>query len=136
MTRLLALGNELLADDAVAVRVAGEARRLFGDKLDIVSVSLSGNQLIDYVHGVDRLIVVRAVVTGAPPGTIHHYQDRGLSNAISTARRFGLHVPAEVTVLAVEAADLLTLGGPMHAAVEAAIPRVLDALCSLLAPWK
>ena len=128
MTRLLALGNELLADDAFAVRVAGEVRRIYGDRLDVVTVSLSGNQLIDYVVEVDRLLVIRAVITGAPPGTLHEFQDKGLLNAISTARQLGLKVPSEVTVLAVEAADLLTLGGPMHPAVEAAIPRVLELL--------
>jgi hydrogenase maturation protease len=132
LTRLLALGNELLADDAFAVRVAGEVRRIYGDQIDVVTVSLSGNQLIDYVVDADRLFVVRALVTGAPPGTIHELDDKGVRNAISTARQLGLKVPSEVTVLAVEAADLLTLGGPMHPSVAAAIPRVLDLLAKAM----
>ena len=76
------------------------------------------------------------MVTGAPPGSIHNYQDRGLTNAISTARRVGLEIPEDVTVLAVEATDLLTLGGPIHPAVEAAIPKVLDLLSNLLGAGK
>jgi hypothetical protein len=36
VTRLLALGNDILADDAFGIRVAGEARRLFGGQIDVV----------------------------------------------------------------------------------------------------
>jgi hydrogenase maturation protease len=140
VTRLLALGNDILADDAFGIRVAGEARRLFGGQIDVVESSEAGMALLDHVQNCDKLIVVDTVVTGqTAPGTITvlrneefqtvpggspHYV--GLFEALQLAGKLGLHVPQEVTIITVEAADTLTVGGLMTAAVEAAMAPVLD----------
>ncbi len=145
ITRLLALGNDILADDAFGIRVAGEARRLFSDRLDVVESSESGMALLDHVQNCDKLIVVDTVVTGqAAPGTITilrneqfrvvpggspHYV--GLFEAILLARKLGLHFPQEVIIIVVEAADTLTVGGAMTPAVKAAMAPVLDMISSL-----
>jgi len=140
VTRLLALGNDILADDAFGIRVAGEARRLFGERLDVAESSEAGMALLDHVQNCDRLIVVDTVVTGqAAPGTITilrneefqvvpggspHYV--GLFEAIQLAAKLGLRVPEEVIIITVEAADTFTVGGPMTPAVEAALAPVLN----------
>jgi len=139
-TRLLALGNDILADDAFGIRVAGEARRLFGGQIEVVESSEAGMALLDHIQGCNRLIVVDTVVTGrAAPGTITvlrgeefrvapggspHYV--GLFEAIQVAHKLGLAAPDEVTIIMVEAADTTTVGGPMTPAVEAAIAPALD----------
>ena len=147
VTRLLALGNDILADDAFGIRVAGEARRLFGDLLDVVESAESGMALLDHVQNCDRLIVVDTVVTGqAAPGTINTLRNEefrvvpggsphyvGLFEAIQLAGKLGLPVPGEVIIIIVEAADTFTVGGPMTPAVEAAMPKVLDQIRRLLA---
>ena len=46
----------------------------------------------------------------------------GLFDALALARKLGLPTPAEVEIIAVEAADCHTIGGAMHPAVRAAIP--------------
>jgi len=140
LTRLLALGNDILADDAFGIRVAGEARRLFDESLDVVESSEAGMALLDHLQNCERLIVVDTVVTGqAAPGTINilhndefrvvpgcspHYV--GLFEAIQLAAKLGLSVPREVLIITVEAADTFTIGGPMTPAVEAAIVPVLN----------
>ncbi len=140
VTRLLALGNDILADDAFGIRVAGEARRLFGGQIEVVESSEAGMALLDHIQGCNRLIVVDTVMTGrAAPGTITvvrgeefrvapggspHYV--GLFEAIQVAHKLGLHAPDNVTIIMVEAADTTTLGGSMTPAVEAAIEPVLD----------
>jgi hydrogenase maturation protease len=146
-TRLLALGNDILADDAFGIRVAGEARRVFGDRLDVVESAESGMALLDHVQNCDRLIVVDTVVTGQTvpgsittlrneefrvvPGGSPHYV--GLFESIQLGGKLDLQVPQEVIIIVVEAADTLTVGGPMTPAVEAALPKVLELIRRLLA---
>ncbi|MGA9597239.1 MAG: hydrogenase maturation protease, partial [Acidimicrobiia bacterium] len=69
--RVLCLGNDLIADDGIGITAAELIRRRLPG-VAVVEEAMSGLYLIEDVIGVDRLIVVDAVITGeAPPGTIH-----------------------------------------------------------------
>jgi hydrogenase maturation protease len=146
--RVLGLGNEILADDALGILAARQLAALFPpDEVEVVESSESGLHLLDYVTGVSRLVVIDTVETGrAAPGTILVVREEdvrstpgnaahgtGLFDALALARKLGYPVPAAVTILAVEAADCLTLGGPMHPAVAAALPRVVEQARALIA---
>jgi hydrogenase maturation protease len=135
--RVLCLGNELLADDALGSVVAGQ---LSGNGLEVVYTTEAGVNLLDYILGAARLIVVDTILTGAAaPGSIHilregdmetvsgaplHYL--GLFDTLRLARELALPVPEDVVIVAVEAADCITIGGEMTPVVQAAIPRVID----------
>ncbi|MHC4414595.1 MAG: hydrogenase maturation protease [Planctomycetota bacterium] len=137
--RVLCLGNELLADDALGCVVADELRRRW-PALDVVFTTETGFALIDYLQPCGLLVVVDAVRTGnADPGTIYvvgeddlpavpgdapHYV--GLFETLALARALDLPVPGELVVVGVEPADLTTIGGAMNPAVRAALPDVLD----------
>ncbi len=139
-TRVLCLGNELLADDALGSLVAEPIRRFAPPHVEVVSTSEAGFHLLDYVLNASCVIVIDTVVTGtAAPGTVYvlHEEDFrttpggsphyiGLQETLSIARRLHLPVAETVVVLAVEAADCSTLGGGMHPAVRAAIPVLLS----------
>lgn len=143
--RILCLGNELVADDALGFVAAARLREA---GLEAVFSPEAGLNLLDSVEGAARLIVVDTLHTGsAPPGTIHvlrpeqlelsagpplHYL--GLFEALALARRIGLAVPSDVVIVAVEAADCTTVGGAMTPAVEAAIAEVVDCVRRLVAP--
>jgi hydrogenase maturation protease len=138
--RVLCLGNELLADDAFGPVVADRLASELPGVLEVVKSSLAGLALLDELTGVSRLVVIDSVQTGnAPPGTLYilhedelkagggpspHYL--GIFETLRLARHLGLPAPEEVTVLAVEAADCATLGGPLHPAVLAAVPKVVQ----------
>ncbi|HWQ54299.1 MAG TPA: hydrogenase maturation protease [Bryobacteraceae bacterium] len=142
--RLLALGNEILGDDAFAILVARRVAELVPDRIDVVCSSAAGFHLLDDVIGAARLLVVDIVQTGrAPAGTVYvvrehdvhvvsgsspHYT--GLFEMLAVARQLCLEAPLEVLILAVEAADCLTVGGGMHEAVRAAIPQVADLIAT------
>lgn len=142
--RILCLGNELLADDAFGQCVAEELRRRF-PHMDVVFTTDSGFHLIDYLSEISRLIVVDTILTGAvPPGTLHvlstsdikslpgpspHYV--GLFETLQLARELLLNVPNDVVILAVEAADCLTLGGTMHPAVKSAVGLVAELVAEI-----
>ena len=139
-TRVLCLGNSLLADDALGPEVANRLReRPLGDT-EIVESAETGFYLLDHVLGCARLLVVDTIRTGTmPPGTILRLQEQdiqatpgssphyvGLFETLSVARQLGLPAPAEVLILAVEAEDLTSIGHPMTPAVERAASEVLQ----------
>ncbi len=149
--RLLGLGNEILADDAFGIRVAEEAHRRVGPAVDVVVSCDAGFNLIDRLTGVEQLLVVDTVQTGkSPPGTISVFEAEsiecvpgisphttGILDVLAVAKALGVAVPERVTLLVVEAADCCTVGGAMHPAVRAAIPRVVQRSAELLgAEWE
>jgi len=145
--RLLALGNEILADDAFGFRVADEAERRFPGQLEIVRSSSAGFDLLDGLVDASRLLIVDTIVTGsAKPGAISVFRaDQirpapggsphflGLFEVLAVARRLGLPVPEETIVVAVEASDCTTVGGGMHPAVQSAVPEVVKLVGRILA---
>jgi hydrogenase maturation protease len=147
--RILCLGNELLADDAFGLASAEELRRRF-PQMDVVFTSDSGFHLIDYVAETELLVVVDSIQTGrVPPGTLYvlrssdmksssgpspHYV--GLLETLQLAKELLLNVPKHVIILAVEAADCLTLGGKMHDAVNSAVGLVADLVAEIAQNWE
>ena len=171
-TRVLCLGNDLIADDALGIVAARWlCRRLAGvgvplppgpgldpaattwvfdhpraGAVEVVETALTGMYLLEAVVGASRLIVVDTVVTGtSPPGSVQvlsegdftgppggspHYV--GLFETLELARGLGLPSPSEVVIVAVEAADYLTVGGRMTASVGAAVPVVVEKVLGLL----
>ena len=142
--RILCLGNELLADDAFGLVAAEELQRRF-PQMDVIFTTDSGFHLLDYLAEIDVLVVVDSIQTGSvPPGTLYvlrssdmksisgpspHYV--GLLETLQLARELLLNVPKEVIILAVEAADCLTLGGKMHDAVQSAVGLVVELVAEI-----
>ncbi|MGE5648473.1 MAG: hydrogenase maturation protease [Acidobacteriota bacterium] len=142
-TRLLGLGNEILGDDAFGILVAREAGALVSpDEMEVATSSESGLHLLDHILDCRRLIIVDTIQTGrGAPGSIYRLREEdlpaaradcphgvGLFDALALARKLDLPTPDEVEIIAVEAADCHTIGGAMHPAVRAAIPKVLKLL--------
>jgi hydrogenase maturation protease len=146
--RVLCLGNELMADDSFGFRVAERLQALSLDDLEVVTTLESGINLLDHVVDTPRLVVIDTVFTQkAAPGTIYRLQESDLEDVAGTAvhgmgfrdvlglgRTLGLNVPGVIVFIAVEAADVLTVGGGMHPAVRAAIPLAVDMVLRLLDP--
>lgn len=136
--RVLCLGNELLADDALGPAVAARFERFRGDS--VVYTSATGVALLDDVLNVSDLLVVDSIQTGtAKPGTVHIFLEEdlqaapgpsshyvGLFETLALGRRLHLSVPKQVVIVAVEAADTSTIGAAMHPAVRAAVPSVVN----------
>jgi len=145
--RVLCLGNDILADDALGLEVAAALRDRLPDTVEVVSSMESGFRLLDHALDVPTLVVVDTIETReATPGTVHilrevdlrhvpgsspHYL--GLLEVLEVGRRLHEPVADDVTIVAVEAADCRTVGGPMHPAVRSAIPEVVQRICELTA---
>lgn len=148
-TLVLGLGNPLITDDSVGLRVAAELKPLLADRSDVEVDEdyWGGLRLMERMVGYDRAIVIDAIVTGAPPGTIHRLRvdsiatqrsasahDVNLPTALAFGRQAGEKLPKDEDILLVgiEADDILTFGEDCTPSVRAAIPAavrdVLEAL--------
>jgi hydrogenase maturation protease len=144
--RVLGLGNDILADDAFGLIVAGEIARRCGPEVEVICSASAGLHLLDDILGATRLVVIDTIVTGqSKPGTIRVFRHDdvevlaggsphscGLFDAIAKARRLGLPTPADITIVAVEGFDCTTVGGAMHPDVEAAIGAAVDLVLEIL----
>jgi hydrogenase maturation protease len=149
-TLLLGLGNDLLTDDAIGLRVVAEVRRLLKDH-QTISVDESaemGLALLDLVVGYETLIIVDAIQTNeAPPGFVHqlggddlnalpavspHFL--GIGELLALGRELGLSVPSRVRIFAVEVQDPFNVGTQLTPALKAALPRIVECVLGLCAP--
>jgi len=137
--RVLCLGNDVLADDALGLLVAKELRRRLSRCVDVVDSMESGLYLMDYLLNVPHVVVVDTIQTGrSDPGTIYvlgeddlraarggspHYV--GILDAVDLVRKLGLRAAQELQIVAVEASDCVNLGRPLHPQVRAAMAAVV-----------
>jgi hydrogenase maturation protease len=148
-TIVVGLGNSILSDDAVGLRVAAALRPMLADRPDIevVEDEWGGLRLMERLTGYDQAVIVDAMRTGAPPGTIRKLSpddlptlhsasshDTGLPVALEVGRRAGARLPAteDIILVGIEAQDVTTfaeeLTPEVEAAVEAAVQVVLEIL--------
>jgi hydrogenase maturation protease len=149
-TLILGLGNPLVSDDSVGLRVVEQLKPLLADRPDVeVSEDYWGGlRLMERMIGFDRAIVVDAIRTGAPPGTIHlltaegvatqrsaSAHDVNLATALEFGRQAGARLPhnRDVQLVGIEAADILTFGERCTPDVEAAVPKAVEAVLEALA---
>ena len=146
---ILGLGNPLVTDDSVGLRVAAGVRTLVADRPDVeVSEDYWGGlRLMERMAGYDAAIVIDAICTGAPPGTIHRLRvdsiptqrsasthDVNLPTALALGRQAGVALPGdeEIVLVGIEADDILSFGEECTPAVRAAIaPAVREVLEAL-----
>lgn len=148
-TLVIGLGNPLITDDSVGLRVADRLKsRLAGrHDVEVTQDYWGGLRLMERMIGYDRAIVVDAICTGAAPGTIHHLtvnmvatqksasaHDVNLPTALTFGRQAGAHLPSDddVRLVGIEAQDVINFGDQCTPAVAAAIEPAADAMVGLL----
>ena len=101
-------------------------------------------RLIDAWDGLDLVVIVDAVRSGAAPGTVHRFEPRdgplpgglasthafSIADTVELGRALG-RAPRRFLVLGVEGAAF-ALGDPVTPAVEAAIPGVAETVLAEL----
>jgi len=149
-TLVLGLGNWIVADDSVGLHVAARLAEILADRHDIQVPEdyWGGLRLMERLAGYDRAIVIDAIVTDSPPGTIHHLtpdaiptqrsssaHDLNLPTALEFGREAGMDLPPDENILLVgiEAQDILTFTEECTPAVAAAIPTAVEEVLKLLA---
>lgn len=148
-TLIVGIGSSILGDDGVGIEIARRCKELFShnNNIRVVEIGTGGLSLLDIVQGYDRLILLDAIISGSPagtvqvlteaalPGTVHlgtgHEAD--LNTTLALGRRLvEKPLPKDVRIVAVEVRNITTFSENLSPEVEAAIPDAVAAVEKLL----
>lgn len=149
-TLVIGVGNPIVTDDSVGIRVAELLReRLRGREGVVVETDCWGGlRLMERMVGFDRAIVIDAACMGERPGTISvlscrdartqhssSAHDMDIVTALEFGRRAGAELPRNeaVVFVAIEALNINTFGRECTPYVALAIPRAVCRVEQLLA---
>lgn len=152
-TLILGLGNPLLTDDSVGLRILQHLRTRIADRpgVELDEDYHGGLRLMERMIGYDRVILVDAICNGGEPGSIRvltvrdvptrhsgSSHDADLRTALALGRQAGARLPDDenIRLIAVEAAEVLTFGQECTLPVRSCIGRASDMVLKLLALWR
>lgn len=160
-TIVVGLGNPILSDDGVGVKVAYEVekilssqasqRGLTAEDFTVTEASVGGLRLMELLEGYERAIIIDAIMTrnGNRPGAIYTLSledlqkisptqhsasahDTSLVTALEAGKKLGMRLPSEILIFAVEVENVLDFSDHPTPAVAAAIPTVTGMVLKIL----
>jgi hydrogenase maturation protease len=147
-TLVLAMGNDILGDDGVALFAARRLRPREG--VDVVESCEAGLALLEYLIGYDDVLILDAIRTGMhPPGSVLHFTAEdfravvapsphyaGLPEVLALGARLNVSMPKRIHVLAMEVEDPYSIREEMSASSTAALPAFVREVESVLLAWR
>lgn len=147
---VLGLGNALMNDDALGVRAieALRQRYVFSDNVQLVDGGTLGLDLLPFLEGVERLLIIDAIDMGGDPGTLFRLagdevprafasklsvHQMGVQDLLAVAELQG-HVPRELVVHGVQPASI-EMEMQLSPAVAAAVEPLLAGIMAELERW-
>lgn len=147
---ILGIGNVILQDEGFGVRAVELLARTydFPDTVQLIDGGTLGVELLQFVTGTQKLLVIDSINGGADAGTLfrfqdddvmEHFQDKlsahevGIQDVLATLAVTGRRIP-EVVVIGAQPYDVgagVSLTEPM----KALLPAILDASLAELARW-
>ena len=143
-TLVVGLGNPILKDDGVGLRVAEALKsRLDRPEVTVVETSMAGLSFLDLLAGYDKAIIIDAIQTeGGNAGQIYRLDlealglikhaatphDMDFITALALGKRLGIALPQEVVIFAIEVADASTFGEECTPEVRQAIPACVETI--------
>lgn len=158
-TLVVGLGNPIRGDDGVGWKVAAEVERGLEkgttpsrssrrQSVDVEYFALGGLSLMERLVGYDRAVIVDAVVTRRPVGTVSRLRledfpeggganlaaahDASLQTALALGRQLGARLPRDVVVVGIEAERLWDFSEALSPEVAAAVPQAVGAVWDAL----
>jgi hydrogenase maturation protease len=144
---ILGVGNILLRDEGVGVRVIERMRDLaLPADVELADGGTSGADLVDVLADRERVVVVDAVAADAEPGTVLRFSGDelvgqsvvpislhqfGLVDSLLMARQLGC-APKEVIVFGIKPKDI-SPGLELSDKIEALVPKVIELVLAEIA---
>ena len=147
---VLALGNDIMGDDAAGIDAARILRKEFGGKINIFEVSSAGFLLLDIMEGYEKVLIIDSipVSSGGRAGTIRELDKVDLSKKFSTsphyvglpelmelAGRLEIKFPRIIKALVVEISDTGVIREGLSAEIEVKIPLLVEKASVILNKW-
>jgi hydrogenase maturation protease len=149
-TLLLALGNDIMGDDAAALVAAQCLKAKDLEDVDVSDTLEAGLALLEILSGYSRVLLLDTIVTGNhPPGTVlelsqqdftkvlgssPHYA--GLPEVIELARQLAIAFPLDIRVLALEIETPTDFSDTLSPMIQAAIPGYVQKAADILQEWR
>ena len=142
-TLVLGLGNTLLRDDGIAVRVIEELRKQSPDseEMEFRTSALSGLALVDEILGFNKVVIVDAVQSETHNiGEVFPIQEAelsrhargasphfvGLATLLHYCRSYGLTAPEKMHILGIEVQDPFSFDEKLSNEMEAVLPDITE----------
>jgi hydrogenase maturation protease len=140
-TLVLGVGNLLLSDDGVGIHTIQRLQEAhtFPEEVQVVDGGTCGLDLLQFLEGIERLIIVDAAQMGKPPGTVVCMEGEqvpaylalktspheiGLPELLFTAKLINIY-PEQVVVIGVQPESLATTLG-LTPAVAARVDELVE----------
>jgi len=140
-TLVLGLGNPILSDDGVGIKVAEElGKELRDPQVTIATACEGGLSLLDSIVGYDQVIIIDAIQTQeGKVGQIYRLEppdfsfarhlssphSTNLVTALELGRILNMAMPQKITIFAIEVEDVTNFSEKCTPEVERAIPEAL-----------
>lgn len=137
---ILGIGNILLKDEGIGVRAVERLKDIpLPPDVEIMDGGTMGINLLYYIEGRRKVIVIDAVKAGSPPGTLYRFTGNDLADVkdvlrtahginfadvIRSARLLGTH-PEEVVFIGVEPEEISD-GMELSPLMEDRIPAIIQ----------
>lgn len=147
---LLGVGNILLTDEGLGVHVINTLKDnyLFTPTINIIDGGTMGMELLSYMDGMKRLVLVDAINGGEKPGTVYEFTHEEVENYFTkniSAHEVGIQdilriralqeEPLEAaTVIGVEPFSL-EIGLEPSSVVAKVLPEVISRVIRVLMQW-
>jgi len=154
-TLVIGLGNPILTDDGIGVKVAQAVEEVIhsknNDEITVTEASVGGLRLMEEMIGYDRVIIIDAIMSrnGQKSGTLHKMSlndlqklsptqhsacahDTTLVTALEAGRLIGLKLPETISIFAIEVENIIEFNETPTPSVAAAIPQATAAVLAEL----
>ena len=141
-TGIIGLGNPILTDDAVGIKVARRLQDILPKEMFVVEASAGGMELVELMLDHERIILIDAIMTeGGRAGDILRITPKDLTE---TANMNNMHnmsfkealelwkqvaperIPKEIIIFAIEVKDTTSFSEMMNPEIERVVPEVIE----------
>lgn len=140
---ILGIGNPILCDDSIGILLTHEIQKRIGNSTDITfeETSVAGVNLLDIMCGYDKVVIIDAVQTGSPVGTIHTYDinkintqlknecihhNLTLFQTIELGKKMNMPMPSSIHIIAIEVEDVTSFTKELTDGLKYKLPEVIE----------
>ncbi|QDR80183.1 HyaD/HybD family hydrogenase maturation endopeptidase [Sporomusa termitida] len=148
---ILGVGNILMQDEGFGVRVVEELTRRyrFPDNVQVLDGGTLGMELLRFVTGADRLLIIDAVSGGGSPGDLYQFANEevkayfknkvslhelGIQDVLAALELLAQPV-REVVILGIQPA-VIDVGLELSEAVQPGVAATADRVLTILQDWR
>ncbi|WP_333783933.1 HyaD/HybD family hydrogenase maturation endopeptidase [Thermocrinis sp.] len=148
---ILGVGNILLSDEGLGVRAVEKLKEgyIFPENVKLLDGGTLGIDLLYFLEGAERLIIVDAVMGGGPPGTLYKFSgdevkayfrgkvsahELGIQEVLGIAQLTGKY-PKEVVVIGMEP-ESLEISLELSQTVRNSLEKLVKLIIEQLKDWQ